>query len=86
MFLVDRKDILMKRSKKRKHAWCCDMRTLMGILILCLLSFTVPGILENKEEQLMKAKPICQMREAQRVPVSQIRTVFRTIQEKTISF
>lgn len=51
MFLVDRKDILMKRSKKRKHAWCCDMRTLMGILILCLLSFTVPGILENKEEQ-----------------------------------
>ena len=50
MFFVDRKDILMKRNKKRKHAWCCDMRTLMGILILCLLSFTVPGILENEEE------------------------------------
>lgn len=50
MFLTDRKGNEMKRNKKRTHT-PSNIRTLLGILLLCVLGFAVPGILEKEEEQ-----------------------------------
>lgn len=40
----------MKRKRKQRNT-PSDIRTLLGILLLCVLVFTVPGILENEEER-----------------------------------
>lgn len=50
MFLTDRKGNTMKRNKKHTHT-PSNIRTLLGILFLCVLGFAVPGILEQEGEQ-----------------------------------
>lgn len=50
MFLTDRKGNEMKRNKKRTHT-PSNIRTFLGILLLCVLGFSVPGMLEREEEQ-----------------------------------
>ena len=50
MFSSDRKGNEMKRNKKHIHT-PSNIRTLLGILLLCILGFSVSGVLEREETQ-----------------------------------
>ena len=50
MFSSDRKGNEMKRNKKHIHT-PSNIRTLLGILLLCILGFSVSGVLGREETQ-----------------------------------